>query len=146
VLYIVLNMNFLWIQPLSDFKKSLQRKHTNVISWEHRPADKSLQNSNQLSRVTQVRNREKMNPLPLMIFIWFHEDFNLFNKCSFCSIVSTSKNLRFVFFSNPRLSYNRQTKYPNCIRQVHRNMSNNVLYSSLRLFLAWIIDNISTGQ
>ena len=36
-----------------------------------------------------LRNRDKINPLPLMIFIWWQsEDIHLLNKCSFCSMKS----------------------------------------------------------
>ena len=67
-----------------------------------------ITNSNQPSRsVTKLRNRDKINPLHLMIFICLHsEDIHLLNKCSFCSIKSLyiQKPLfcLHVFFSNPQ--------------------------------------------
>ena len=48
--------------------------------------------------VTKVRNSDKINPLPLMIFIWLHSQAShLLNKCLYCSIKSLfiSKNLCF---------------------------------------------------
>ena len=107
------------------------------------PSRQIITNSNQPSRrVTQVRNRDKMKHLPLMIFIWLHsEDINFLNKCLFCSIKSLfiSKNLSFVrTFSSVihrlKRSHNRQTENTNCIHKVHRNMSNDVYIQSSGCF------------
>ena len=99
------------------------------------PSRQIITNSNQPSRrVTQVRNRDKINHLPLMIFICLHsEDINLFNKCSFCSMKSLfiSENLSFVCVFSSVIAGSKavttgRQKNPNCIRKVHRNMSNDV--------------------
>ena len=72
------------------------------------PSRQIITNTNQPSRiVTQVRNRDKMNPLPLMIFIWLHsEDIKLLNKSSFCSIkslyIQKPQFCSRLFFSNPQ--------------------------------------------
>jgi hypothetical protein len=99
VLYIGLKMNFLLIQPRCQISKRLYGESKPCDSLRTAPSRQTITNSNQPSRrVTQVRNRDKINHLPL-IFIWLHsEDINLLNKCLFCSIKSLfiSKNLHFV--------------------------------------------------
>ena len=102
------------------------------------PSRQIITNSNQPSRrVTQVRNRDTIYHLPLMIFIWLHlEDINLFNKCSFCSIKSLFISQKTFSSVIPRLkrSHNRQTKIQNCIRKVQRYMSNDVYIPSSGCF------------
>ena len=98
---------------------------------EHSPVDKLLNTVTSQAEVLQNSEIEKINPLHLMIFIWWQsEDINLLNKCSFCSMKS-------LYIQKPqfcssvihrlKLSQNNQTKKIQiCIRKVHRNMSNNV--------------------
>ena len=83
------------------------------------------------SLVTNQKSNQ-MNRLPLMIFGCFHsQDSQLHNKCSFCSLknIYIYKIPQFVWrvmFRNPheRAVTTTQTKIPNNIRNVHRNMSN----------------------
>ena len=103
-----LKINFLWIQPRCQISKMLYGKSIPYNYLRTKPSSQIITNSNQPSRrVTQVRNRDKINHLPFMIFIWLpSEDIHLFNKCSFCSIKSLYIQkpqfcLR-VFFSNPQ--------------------------------------------
>ena len=130
----------LLIQPLCQISKRLY--------GESKPCDYlrtelSTQNiTYQPSRlVTKVRNSNKMNHLPL-IFVWLHsQDSQLHNKCLFCSIkfLFISKNLHFVgahcsVILRLKGSHNRQTKNPNSIRKVRRNMSNDVYNQSSGCF------------
>ena len=91
-----LKINFLLIQPRCQISKGFTAKAYHVIYLRTVPSRQIITNSNQPSRrVTQVRNRDKINHLPL-IFIWLHsEDINLLNTCLFSLIksLSISKNL-----------------------------------------------------
>ena len=126
---------------VSDFKKALWRKHTSDY-LRTAPSRQIITNSNQPSRgVTQVRNSDTIDHLPF-IFIWWHsQDSHLLNKCLFWSIKSMfkSKNLSFVCALCSRIHrlkrrHNRQTKNPNSIHKVRRNMSNNVYNHSSGCF------------
>jgi hypothetical protein len=83
VLYMGLKVNFLLIQPRCQVSKRL---HGESIPWDYlrrAPSRQIITNSSQPSRVTQVRNSDKMNHLPLMIFICLHsQDSHLLNKCT----------------------------------------------------------------
>ena len=61
-----------------------------IPSPEHSPVDKLLQTVNSQAEALQNLEIEiKMNPLPLIIFIWWQsEDIHLLNKCSFYSMKS----------------------------------------------------------
>ena len=142
MLYIGLKINFLLIQPLCQISKRIYGKSITCDYLRTASSRQIITNSNQPSRgVTQVRNGDKINHLPL-IFIWLHSQYiHLLNKCLFCSIKSLfiSENLRFVcLFSSVihrlKLSQNRQPKNPNCIREVHRNMPNDVYIQSSGCF------------
>ena len=136
-----LKINFLLIQPRCQISKILFRKSKPFDYLRTVPSIQIITNSYQPNRgVTQVRNREKMNHLPLMIFIWLHsQDSHLLNKCLFCSMKSLfiSKNLVRAFFSvihRLKRSHNRQTKNPNRVHKVRRNISNNVYNQSSGCF------------
>ena len=96
------------IQPRCQISKMLYGKSIPYNYLRTKPSSQIITNSNQPSRrVTQVRNREQMNHLLLMIFIWLHSEYiNLLNNCLFCSIVSLYiQKPQFclcVFFSNPQ--------------------------------------------
>ena len=100
VLYIGLNINLLLIQPLCQISKRLYGESIPCDHLRTAPSTQNITNSYQPSRgVIKVRNSDKMNHLPLMIFIWLHsQDSQLPNKCSFCLIKSLfiCKNLCFV--------------------------------------------------
>ena len=115
VLYIVLKINLFLIQPRCQISKRLYGKSIPYDNLRTVPSRQIITNSNQPSRrVTQVRNREKINPLPL-IFIWWHsEDIHLLNKCSFCFYKVSLYLKTSVLFSSVihrlKRSQNRQTK------------------------------------
>jgi hypothetical protein len=61
--------------------------YQNIPSPEHSPVDKLLQTVTSQAEALQNSEIEKINPLPLMTFIWWQsEDIHLLNKCSFCSM------------------------------------------------------------
>ena len=133
MLYTSLKINFLLIQPLCQISKRL---YSESKPCDYQRTALGTQNiTYQPSRlVMKVRNINKMNHLPLMIFIWLHsQDSRLHNKCSFCSIKSLfiCKNLNFdgAFCSVIqwlKCGHKRQTKIQNSIRKVRRNMASNV--------------------
>ena len=90
VLYIGLKINFLLIQPQCHISKRLYGESKPCVYLRTSPSRQFITNSNQPSRrVAQVRNRDQINHLPLMIFIWLHsQESHLHNKCWFCSIKS----------------------------------------------------------
>ena len=137
MLYIGLKINFLLIQPWCEISKRLYGESIPCDYLRTAPSRQIITNSYQPSRVvTQVRNSNTINHLPLMIFIWLHsQDSHLLNKCLFCSIKSLfiSKKLSFVrafcsVIHRLKRSHNRQMKNPNSTRKVRRNMSN-VVYN-----------------
>ena len=110
-----------------------------IPSPEHSPVDKLLQTVTSQAEALQNSEIEKINRLPLTIFIWWQsEDINLLNKSSFCSMKSLYINNSAIspVIHRLKLSQNNQTKTPNCIRKVHRNMSNDVFIQSSGCFLA----------
>ena len=142
MLYMGLKMNFLLIQPRCQISKILYGESIPCNYLRTVPSRQIITNSYQPSRgVTQVRNSNKINHLPLMTFIWLHsQDSHLLNKCLFCSIKSLFifKN-RFVcafcsVIHRLKRSHNRQTKNPYSIRKVRRNISNDLYNQSSGCF------------
>ena len=143
MLYIGLKINFLLIQPRSQISKMLYGESKLCDYLRTVPSRQIITTTNKPSRgVTHVRNSDKMNHLPLMIFIWLHsQDSMLHIKCLFCSIKSLfiSKNLNFVcafcsVIHRLKGSHNRHSKNPKRISKVRRNMSNDVYNHSSGCF------------
>jgi hypothetical protein len=99
VLYIVLKINFLLIQRLYQISKRLYGESIPCDYLRTAPLLQKHTNIFQTSRgVTKVRNSNKINHLPLKIFIWLQsQESQLHNKCLFCSIKSLIISLKLNF-------------------------------------------------
>ena len=90
VKYIKIKLNVLLIQPLCQISKRLYGESTPCDYLWTAPRKKSMKNIFQPGRcATKVRNSDKINALPLMIFFcWHSKRSQIHHKWSFCSIMS----------------------------------------------------------
>jgi hypothetical protein len=83
------------------FQKGFMAKAYHAIIWGQRPAYKSMKNIFQPNRrITIVRNSDKINHLPLKIFIFLqYQRSQLHIECSFCLIKSffISQKCQFIW-------------------------------------------------